>query len=101
MSKQGKQGKSGKLGNAQPPRMLLTSLGTWLRTIADHAEQGRVVGFAGVAMVDGHPVPLTSIADPTGAERMTLAGSVAQLHHMLQASEHNDRMTSLAARPQA
>ena len=84
-----------------PKRRPLPLTATWLRQMADAAEAGQLVGLAAVVMLDGYAIPITNVADPTGTERMTLAGSVAQLHHMLQCSEHNERMASLAAAPQA
>jgi hypothetical protein len=74
----------------------LPAVATQLRRVADLADKGELQGLALVVM---HASGVeTNIADPCGAERLTLAGAIGQLHHMLQASEHNDRMASLAAR---
>ena len=80
------------------PKTPLPNLAAWLRRMADHADKGNVIGFAGVVMEHGG-FAATNIADPCGPDRLTLAGTVAQLHHMLQASEFNDRMSSLARQP--
>jgi hypothetical protein len=82
---------------ADPQLKKLPAVATWLRQMADLADEGKLAGLAAVAM-DAGGYAATNIADPTGPGRLTLAGYTAQLTHMLQASEHNDRMASLAAR---
>jgi hypothetical protein len=82
---------------ANPPLKKLPAVAAWLRKMADLAEAGELAGLAAVAM-DAQGFASTNVADPTGPGRLTLAGYTAQLHHMLQSSEFNDRMSSLAAR---
>jgi hypothetical protein len=85
---------------AAPQRAPQTALATWFRKMAEQADKGLVTGFAAVITTDELVGPHTNIVDPVDSDkRMALAGSVGQLHHMLQATEHNTRMASLASRP--
>jgi hypothetical protein len=79
-----------------PTKIPQPGLAAWLRRIADKAEQGELTAFAAVAWEQGF-TPATYIVDPVVSEqRMTLAGTTQQLVHMLQTSEMNTRMASVA-----
>jgi hypothetical protein len=83
---------------AKPELTPLPNLANWLRRMAEHADKGHITGFAGVAL-DTSGGAATNIHDPCGPQRLNLAGAIAQLAHLIHDSEANDRMTSLASRP--
>jgi hypothetical protein len=88
-----------KPAKVETPKRDQSTIAAWFRKMAEEADAGRIDGLAAVVMLQGGVIPVTNIADPViSKERMALAGSVAQLHHMLQASEHNVRMASIAQR---
>lgn len=83
---------------ATPPKTPLPELAKWLRFIADEAEAGNVVTFAAVVKMDHQSIAWTNIHDCPHLphERAALIGNLDLLAHMLQVTEHNARMASVA-----
>ncbi len=75
-------------------------LAAWLRHQAEAADAGTLQAFAGVALRSDVSDAMTCVHDAP-SRRLELAGTVTLLGQMLLTTEANERMASLARRPDA